>query len=94
MSIEIFYGGNKIQDGQKIDISKVRLAPKVKISGTGDNYYAIIAVDPDAPYPEKNIYKYWLHWIILNNDEEVIAYNPPDPPIDSDYHKYYFILLK
>jgi large subunit ribosomal protein L35 len=50
-------------------------------------------VDPNAPSSTNPIYRYWLHWLIINNDDTIIPYNGPSPPKGSGNHRYFILLF-
>ena len=57
-------------------------------------FYTIIIIDPDAPYPSNPIYKYMLHMLVTNNDNIVVKYMGPNPPVDSEPHRYYTCIFE
>jgi phosphatidylethanolamine-binding protein (PEBP) family uncharacterized protein len=59
-----------------------------------DKLYTTIMVDPDAPYPNKPIHKYQIHYLKINSKNIKVAYHPPNPPMDSDYHKYQIFIYE
>jgi len=55
----------------------------------------VVTVDPDAPSKESaKPGKYWLHLLVINNNDVVVPYNPPSPPKKSGKHRYIFYLFK
>lgn len=59
-----------------------------------DKYITIIMVDPDAPTKEIHTNRYWLHWLIINNDKTINEYNGPNPPIKSGNHRYFILIFE
>lgn len=90
---EVFLGTNKIDFGEILPYEKTQFYPKIYVNKDLHKIYCIIMIDADAPYPENPLYKYRLHYLVANN-EEILSYEKPKPPIDSDYHRYYFYLLE
>lgn len=84
----------KVMEGNVIPISITQKRPRLHINHDVDEYFSVIMVDPDAPFPKTPTKKYWLHWIVINNNEEAVPYQPPDPPKESDKHRYCFFLFK
>lgn len=68
--------------------------PKIQFKRNDYDNYCILTVDPDAPSATSPIYKYWLHMLIVNNENIVIPYEPPNPPKNSGLHRYFFLLYK
>jgi phosphatidylethanolamine-binding protein (PEBP) family uncharacterized protein len=67
--------------------------PTIKINNMlSGKWYTIMMVDPDALTRETHEYRWWLHWLIINNDETIIPYNGPSPPYGT--HRYYIILYE
>ena len=101
--------GNPIKFGQSIDLETVANDEKLLIKATdieSSGFYALVAVDPDAPSRLNPKFRSWLHWLKLNipaadlmsgiatNDgDSFVRYNPPNPPKGSGPHRYVFILL-
>jgi len=83
---EISYHGTPIKS--QMDLSQVQDKPDFILSDNS-NLYTLIMVDPDTA-----IKGYWLHWMIVNNTEEVVPYHPPTPPSGSGPHRYIFFLYK
>jgi phosphatidylethanolamine-binding protein len=83
-----------IQNGMFIPFGKSQSKPKINFDRYPNDKYTIVMVDPDAPSRNNPIYKYWLHLLIINNNEKIISHEPPSPPIGSGKHRYIFFLLK
>ena len=56
--------------------------------------YTIMMIDPDAPDCANPIYKYVLHWLIVNTSDVIKPYHPPSPPAGSGNHRYYIIIYE
>ena len=93
-SFKVYINGKEVIDGQTLPLQYAQTKPTFKFDRKNGERYTVIMVDPDAPYPDNPKYKYWLHWIVVNNDQEFIPFNPPTPPQDSNNHRYFFFLLK
>ena len=83
-----------ITDDMYIPFEKTQINPLIKFDRYPEELYTIIVVDPDAPSPENPIYKYWLHLLIVNNNDKIAKYEKPAPPPGSGDHRYYFYLYK
>ncbi|XWV24450.1 phosphatidylethanolamine-binding protein-like protein [Tupanvirus deep ocean] len=93
-SFSVVIAGITIRDGVFIPLERITQKPKIKFDRYPDEFYTILMVDPDAPSRENPIYKYWLHLLIINNNQKIVSYEPPSPPINSGKHRYIFYLLK
>lgn len=58
------------------------------------NLFTTIILDPDAPYPENPTGKYFIHLLVVNSNDIKIDYYPPNPPADSNPHRYQVLLYK
>lgn len=83
----------KITDGEIFELTKTQNKPLIKFGKNGF-YYTVAMVDPDAPSAKNPIYKYWLHLLTINNNQDVVSFEPPTPPSGSGPHRYYIFLLK
>ena len=97
--MELFIGNNKIAYGEKYDINIFKsreniVLPKIFFDRKPDKLYTIMMVDPDAPSMNDNKYKYWLHLLIVNNNDIIMPYHPPDPPSGSGKHRYYILVFE
>ncbi len=78
---------------QEMTLESVQKRPAIKFD-FGDNHHTLIMVDPDAPSRTNPIYKYYLHWMIVNNNETIIPFEPSTPPKNSGPHRYFFYLFE
>ena len=86
----IFLEENKIYTTLEINRK-----PKIVISEKYKNkLLTLLIVDPDAHYPSNPTEKYMLHNMVINNDEIVWKYKSPNPPMDSEPHRYFIQLYK
>lgn len=69
-AIEIKFNGKQINYDDILSINTTLVKPTVKYVSSNTKYYTIIMIDPDAPNYENPIYKYYLHWLIINNDKQ------------------------
>lgn len=91
--MDVYFDDIKIENNSTIDLSKVQSKPTIKIKiPTG--YYTLIMVDPDAPSIGNPIYKHWLHWLIINSNDEVVPFEPSSPPPNSGPHRYFIYLFE
>lgn len=93
VSFKVYLHGREINDGELLPFEFTQEQPEIKIDAK-DDCYAILMVDPDAPSRKDPKFRYWLHWIVLNNDEPYVDFHPPTPPIGSGEHRYYFLIYK
>ena len=86
----IFLEENKIYTTLEINRK-----PKIVISEKYKNILlTLLIVDPDAHYPSNPTEKYMLHNMVINNDETIWKYKSPNPPLDSEPHRYFILLYK
>lgn len=93
-SFQILINRTKITNGKILSFAESQYNPRIIYNHKIGDLYTIIAVDPDAPSKDNPIYKYWLHLLIINNNEKIVGYELPTPPPGSGKHRYYFYLLK
>lgn len=92
MDPDIHIGNIAISNGKIYPLELVQTYPILKLPKS--DKYTIIMVDPDAPSMQNPIYKYWLHWLVINNGQEVMSYMPPTPGKGSGVHRYFFLIYK
>lgn len=92
--LTINYNGIKVNSGNMIPSHKVQLRPQITFEKKPGKFYTTVLVDPDAPTRINPVYKYWLHWLVVNNDEIIMPYQGPSPPIGSGPHNYVFIIYE
>ena len=92
--LKIFFGDNEVVNGEVLVLDQTQIKPKYKFKAKKGEYHTIIMVDPDAPYPTDAKFKYFLHWIVVNNTDTIVPFSPPAPPSDSKPHRYYFYLYR
>lgn len=61
---------------------------------TNKHLFTTLIVDPDAPYPLKPKFKYYIHLMVVNSSDIKIDYYPPHPPADSPPHRYQILLFE
>lgn len=93
-SFKVYIGDVKICDDLDLPFSKTQTQPIVEFEQSPGKLYTIVMVDPDAPSPSNPIYKYWLHWLLVNNNETAIEFNPPAPPPGSGKHRYFIYVME
>ena len=59
-----------------------------------NNLLTLLIVDPDAHYPSNPTEKYMLHNMVINNNETIWKYKSPNPPMDSEPHRYFIRIYK
>ena len=94
------YNGGAVKYGQELSITETANEPDMCFSEIKlDRYYTTIMVDPDAPSPKNPIYRFWLHWLVVNikNNEKgdiINKYAGPSPPKGSGTHRYYICVFE
>ncbi|XP_048186388.1 phosphatidylethanolamine-binding protein 4 isoform X2 [Perognathus longimembris pacificus] len=78
--------------------------PLVKFPGASEGAkYILVMVDPDAPSRLNPKARFWRHWLVADikgsdikkgrvQGQELTAYLPPNPPVDTGFHRYQFFL--
>jgi len=97
--ITIQYNGQKIENNDMLQLTQVNTKPSYLLQNQIPNkYYTLMMIDIDAPSHDNPIYSPWLHWLIINiqnnSKNELIPYYPPTPPKGSGNHRYIFILYE
>ncbi len=93
-NLQVSIHNNIINDGEIIPLKYTQESPKINFTKNNNEKYTIIMVDPDAPSRKSPIYKYFLHWLIINNNEIIMDFTPPSPPKNSGPHRYFIFVLK
>jgi len=62
----INYGKVQVKHGNFIDINRTIEQPIIYYPFIENIYYCLLMLDIDAPSKNNPIYKYWLHWMIVN----------------------------
>lgn len=88
-AIELKINDKKINYDDTLTKSNTSIKPTIKYKSLNSKYYTIIMIDPDAPSHENPIYKYYLHWLIVNTKDTIVDYVGSNPPKDSGNHRYY-----
>ena len=100
--ITFLFGSKKIFYNDLLTKEETSTKPIIQFNKEKNKLYTIIIIDPDAPYPSKPKYKFMLHMLVTNNDNvndnvndnEVVEYLGPNPPADSDPHRYYTCIFE
>lgn len=92
--LKVSFQDKLIQPNQIINLSNVQTKPKVEFEHDPKKLYTIIMVDPDAPSKSNPIYKYFLHWLVVNDTDTVVKFKPSDPPLGSGLHRYYIYVFE
>ncbi|AYV77265.1 MAG: hypothetical protein Barrevirus25_8 [Barrevirus sp.] len=87
--LQLFFNNKRILNGQLVDLSTVQTQPTIKYDRDPNKLYTILMVDPDAPSRSNPLYKYVLHWLIINNNDTIEDFHPPNPPTGSGPHRYF-----
>jgi hypothetical protein len=101
------YRGKEVMLGQVMLVKDTQTPPELdwpqasvsSIAGV-PQMYTVIMVDPDAPSPQKPIFRHWCHWVVCNvpgphNLEQgytVCPYMGPAPPPNTGLHRYVFLI--
>ena len=94
IDIKFSFNSKKIFYDDLLTKEESSTKPIIQFNKEKDKLYTIIICDPDAPYPTNPFYKYMLHMLVTNNDNIVVEYMGPNPPSDSDAHRYYTCIFE
>lgn len=86
-----------LQENKIYTTLQINRKPKIILSEKDkykNNLLTLLIVDPDAHYPSNPTEKYMLHNMVINNNEIIWKYKSPNPPMDSDPHRYYIQLYR
>lgn len=87
-NFQVTIGNRVIENGIILSLEESQGKPHINFRHKRGKNYTIVMIDPDAPA------KHWLHWLIINNNEVVADYQPPNPPPRHGLHRYQFCLLE
>ena len=91
MALHITIGGVEVKNGDYLFLTDAQKPMKIDATQTKD-LQTIIIIDSDAPNVDQPVYRYFLHMLTVNNNQEVMPYTPPAPPKNSGFHHYHILL--
>lgn len=94
INITLSFGSKDIKYNDLLTKEETSIIPVINFNKEKKKLYTIIIIDPDAPYPTNPTNKYMLHMLVTNNNNEVVKYMGPNPPTDSDPHRYYTCIFE
>jgi len=97
--MKVFVNDILLQENKIYRTSEINRKPKIVISEKEKEKYknkllTLLIVDPDAHYPSNPTEKYMLHNMVINNNEIIWKYKSPNPPMDSEPHRYFIRIYK
>jgi hypothetical protein len=97
--MKVFVNNILLEENKIYRTLQINRKPKIILSEKDkekykNNLLTLLIVDPDAHYPSNPTEKYMLHNMVINNDETIWKYKSPNPPMDSDPHRYFIQLYK
>ena len=97
--MKVFVNNILLEENKIYRTLQINRKPKIILSEKDkekykNNLLTLLIVDPDAHYPSNPTEKYMLHNMVINNDEIIWRYKSPNPPMDSDPHRYFIQLYK
>lgn len=96
----------EVKCGKNYPIQKSRALfhdpPEISMEDLDESkLYTLVMLDPDAPDRKHHLARNWLHWLVVDiasNDfyagNEIVDYEPPEPPPGTGAHRYVFLLLE
>ena len=93
--MEILVNGKILKNNELYDYEFFKNKyPIITYKKEKDALYTTLIIDRDSPSKETSNNKYRIHLFKINNDEIILNYEPPNPPINSGEHRYYVYILK
>ena len=92
--LTVYFGNKKIENEEIVDLKEVQHKPNIKFNIPAGKFYTILMVDPDAPSREHPNNKYWLHWMVVNNYDTIMNFEPSNPRLGTGEHRYYIWVLE
>lgn len=92
--LPVYINNQLVQNKAILPFQNTQFEPQIKFNLEKDKYYTIMMIDPDAPSKTNPKYKYFLHWLVVNTNNEIVDFVPPSPPIGSGLHRYYICLFE
>ena len=67
VDVQVRFRGRDVRPGTILDTRRTETQPTIKIVPfeVGEMLCTVAVVDPDVPDPEKDRYKYRLHWLVF-----------------------------
>jgi phosphatidylethanolamine-binding protein (PEBP) family uncharacterized protein len=91
---DVRFESGPFSSGSDLGLSIVQSKPKLAINKPNSSFYSVLMFDPDAPTRSNPTKANWLHWMIVNDSDTIVDFDPPTPPIGSGPHRYFFYLLE
>jgi phosphatidylethanolamine-binding protein len=83
-----------IENETILSFDSTQYKPRIKFTRDLNQLYTVIMIDPDAPRADDPIYRYHLHWLVINTNTEAVEFKPPNPPVGTGKHRYFIYLYK
>ena len=95
-SFNVRLGNTDIQNKQFYELREVNSTkePVIVFNKNPDKLYTYVMIDISIPFVNKYGNSEWLHWLVVNNDQVIMDYEPPTPPAGSLKHKYYICVYE
>jgi len=99
--LEVKYQNHNVRIGETLKKNATSERPQIKFEAIKDKLLTFVMLDPDAPSRDNPTDRSWLHWLVVNVNENgidhantMMEYNGPDPPDGSGQHRYVFMTLQ
>lgn len=92
--LKVFFNELQIKNKGFYSMNQVQNKPYIKYNLLPNKYYTVIMFDVDVPSKDDINRHNLLHWLVINNNEEIIKYLPPSPPFNVGPHRYYIYLYE
>ncbi|KAG1463804.1 hypothetical protein G6F46_002576 [Rhizopus delemar] len=103
VKLSIVYPNKKVDLGNFIAPSESVEAPRISFANSDrHSQYTLLLIDPDVPTKEDPSNGPFRHWAVVNIPSsgnlavagQLSTYIGPQPPVNSGYHRYIFLLYK
>lgn len=93
-NLDVRFNNHKITHKEFVELKDVQKEPLVNFKPPANKFYTTIMFDPDAPSKKEPVYKNWLHWLKVNNNDTLMNFKPSSPPPGSGPHRYCICVLE
>lgn len=100
-NLELFFGNRQLSNYQELPYNEKNNMISFYWPANPSKIYLIMMYDIDAPYPENPDISPYIHYFVANirgmnllGGDEILSYEPPEPPKNSKSHRYVFSIYQ
>ncbi|GBM89914.1 Protein D1 [Araneus ventricosus] len=101
-ALQVEFKNKSVRCGDTLNRLETRYQPTIiNFKGEKNKFHTLVMIDPDMPSPQNPSLACYRHWLIENIPGDLVNfgdlvswYEPPEPPIDSDPHRYIFLVYE